>query len=112
MQHKGEIVEKAVRASGYPITKLASKMRKSRRWMYLVFENPNVTIDHILEIGTIIHHDFSEEIHELKRKSKEVHEPSFPYNEDEDTIEHWKVKYYDLLEEFNTLLKTHLKSKE
>lgn len=111
MQHKGEIIEKAVRASGYPITKLASKMRKSRRWMYLVFENPNVTIDHILEIGAIIHHDFSNEIHELTRKSKEVNESSFPYNVEEDSIEYWKSKYYALLEEFNQLLKTQLNTK-
>ena len=48
MQHKGEIVEKAVRDSGMPLTKLSAKMHKSRRWMYNAFENENLSIDYIL----------------------------------------------------------------
>ena len=45
MQHKGKILEKAVRESGMPLTKLSVKMDKSRRWMYNAFENENVQDD-------------------------------------------------------------------
>lgn len=58
MQHKGEILEKAIRESGHSITKLAQKMGKSRRWMYQIFDSANVPIDYIIDIGKIIHHDF------------------------------------------------------
>ena len=70
MQHKGKILERAVRESGMPLTKLSKKMAKSRRWMYNAFENENLSIDYILEIGKIIHYDFSEDLKDLK-KSKE-----------------------------------------
>ena len=38
MQHRGEIVERAIRQSGYPISSIAKKLGKSRRWMYLMFD--------------------------------------------------------------------------
>ena len=66
MQHKGKILEKAVRESGMPLTKLSKKMAKSRRWMYNAFENENLSIDYILEIGKIIHYDFSEDLKDSK----------------------------------------------
>lgn len=106
MQHKGEIVEKAVRESGFPITKLAQRLGKSRRWMYHVFENPNVPIDYILDIGKIIHHDFYSEINELKMSShREFTDPMKIYGEDENNPLYWKNKYFNLLEEHHQLLK-------
>ena len=109
MQHRGEIVENAVRQSGYSITKLATKLGKSRRWMYLLFENPNISIELILEIGQIIHHDFSSEIKALKNYSTKVQdqntsEPTKTYREQLKEIENWKNKYMDILEKYNKLL--------
>ena len=109
MQHKGEIVEKAIRESGYSITKIAKNMSKSRRWMYLVFENPNVSLDVIIEIGKIIHHDFSDEVKELIYYKIEAlktlsEEPSETYRKQQTEIEHWKNKYLLLLEQHNKLL--------
>lgn len=105
MQHKGEIVEKAVRESGYPITKLAQKLGKSRRWMYHVFETANVSLDHIIAIGKIIHHDFYAEINELKNPSREFGEARPAYPSEEKDVTYWRDKYYELLEEHNALLK-------
>jgi hypothetical protein len=45
MQHKGEIIEKAVRESGMHISKVARLLGKSRRWMYHTFESNNISID-------------------------------------------------------------------
>ena len=109
MQHKGEIIEKAVRQSGYPITKLAKKLGKSRRWIYHIFENSNVSLNVILEIGEIIYHDFSDEIKELKKykiyADKEgVKNFESIYKEKNEEVEYWKNKYLELLEKHNLLL--------
>jgi hypothetical protein len=61
MKHKGKIVEKVVRESGISITKICKKLGKTTRWMYYTFENPDVSLDHIVKI---IHHDFSGELNE------------------------------------------------
>jgi CRISPR/Cas system-associated exonuclease Cas4 (RecB family) len=109
MQHKGEIVEKAVRESGYPITKLAKKLGKSRRWMYHLFENRNVPIDYILELGAVIHHDFSDSITDLKKykastEKQELRDSDNGFNNTHEKAEYWKTKYLELLEKHNELL--------
>jgi len=102
MQHRGEIIKQAVYKSGFPITELAKRLGKSRRWVYLLFENPKVSIDLLLKIGGIIHHDFSDDIVQINRNS---------YLYEGDMIEektdgsYWKNKYLNLLEEHIELLK-------
>lgn len=105
MQHRGEIIRKAVYESGYSITKLALKVGKSRRWMYQMFEKRNVSLDLVLSIGTIIHHDFSNEIKELRSSNSVLNEPQAEYKKIDSEVEYWKTKYMDLLEEYNQLLK-------
>lgn len=51
MQHRGEIIRKAVYNSGYTITEIAKTFGKSRSWMYLMFENSNVSLDVVMKIG-------------------------------------------------------------
>ena len=110
MQHKGEIVEKAVRQSGYPLTKLARKMGKTARWLYYIFENSNVPIDYILEIGNIIHYDFTEEIAELKRfknanqSNQLIMDTTSPFGARKDEASYWKDKYLQVLESYNEML--------
>jgi predicted transcriptional regulator len=105
MQHRGEIVKEAIYKSGMPITELANRLGKSRRWMYLMFENSNVSLDIIIQIGKIIHHDFSNEIKEINITTRVINEPSTAYNNEENTQDYWKNKYLKLLEEYNELLK-------
>ena len=104
MQHRGEILKEAIYKSGVPITELAKRMGKSRRWMYLMFENSNVSLDIVFQIGKLIHHDFSEDIKEFSPSKKVLHEPPTPY-EKEEAVDYWKDKYLKLLEEYNLLLK-------
>ncbi len=109
MQHRGEIVEQAVRQSGYSLTKLTQRLGKSRRWIYHAFENPILSIEVILEIGKIIHHDFSDEIIDLKRYSAKIAQPlTSLQNQSDNSIisqnEYWKNKYLLLLEKYNALL--------
>jgi hypothetical protein len=102
MQHRGEIIKEAIYKSGYPITELAKRMGKSRRWVYLLFENPTVSIDIILQIGIIIHYNFSNEIEGLNSQTHTLNEPFPNYLKEED---YWKNKYLKLLEDYNDLLK-------
>ena len=101
MQHRGEIIKEAIYKSGYPITELAKRMGKSRRWVYLLFENPTVSIDIILQIGIIIHYNFSNEIEGLNSQTPTLNEPFPNYLKEED---YWKNKYLVLLEKYNAML--------
>lgn len=104
MQHRGEIVERAIRQSGYPISTIAKKLGRSRRWMYLMFDNTQVDLETVMSIGNIIHHDFSDEIKELGSISNHSFEdPENPYTNQ--SKEYWKNKYLKLLEDYNDLLK-------
>lgn len=109
MQHKGEIIEKAVRESGFSITRLAERMGKSRRWVYQIFESQVVPVDYILAIGKIIHHDFTEEVEELKTYKLNIanqitNDPQKAFGNDKDEVEYWKNKYLSVLEKYNELL--------
>ncbi len=105
-QHKGKILEKAVRESGIPLTKLTKRINKSRRWIYNAFENPNLSIEYIIQIGDIIHYDFSESLVELKKfksSALKVH-----ITGEQDYPEYWKDKYLELLEKYNNILEGKL----
>ncbi len=107
MQHRGEIIKEAVYKSGYPITELAKRLGKSRRWMYLMFENNNVSLDIVLQIGKIIHYDFAQEIKEFSPTLTSSGEPFTDFKKEESNAEYWKNKYLRLLEEYNELLKAN-----
>ena len=62
MEHRGEIIEKAIRNSGIPLTSIARKVGKSRQWVYLLFQNPNVSLNVVIQIGKIIYHHCSQMI--------------------------------------------------
>ncbi|MFK7786571.1 MAG: hypothetical protein AB8B56_15735 [Crocinitomicaceae bacterium] len=109
MQHKGEIIEKAVRESGFSITRLSERMGKSRRWVYQIFESQSVSVDYILAIGKIIHHDFTEEIEELKSYKMNLatqitNDQQHAFGDDKDEVDYWKNKYLTVLEKYNDLL--------
>ena len=110
MLHRGEIIEKAIRESGYSITIIAQRLGKSRRWMYLLFDNPSVPIELILQIGKIIYHDFSFELPEIVQGRLVNDEPITAYSNESD-INYWREKYFKLLEDYNALLKQELDKK-
>ncbi len=109
MQHRGEIVEHAVRQSGMSLSELARRLGKSRRWIYMSFDNPALSIDTILQIGKVIHMDFSSLISELKNQNQQVSEPEGPVYmaSDQSDVLMWKEKYLLLLEKYNELLEKY-----
>ncbi|TRX11637.1 hypothetical protein [Flavobacterium gawalongense] len=105
MQHRGEIIRKAVYNSGYTITEIAKCIGKSRKWMYLMFENSNVSLDIVLQIGKIIHYDFTDEIKEFSPSQRVIEKSPLDSKKENSDAEYWKNKYLKLLEEYNDLLK-------
>jgi hypothetical protein len=103
MIHRGDIIEKAIRESGYSITTVAQRLGKSRRWMYFLFDNPIVPLDVILQIGKILYHDFSEEIPEIIQGKFIVSEPENAINQED--AAYWKDKYYQLVDEHLLVVK-------
>jgi len=103
MLHRGEIIEKAIRESGYSITTVAQRLGKSRRWMYFLFDNPVVPLDLILQIGKIIFHDFSNEIPEIIQGKFILSESDKGINQYDAT--YWKDRYYQLVDEHLIVVK-------
>jgi len=106
MVHKGEIIEKAVRRSGISITELSKRIGISRRHIYNVFNNPDINWEIIVQIGKVIHYDFSKDFVELETfpENKKILHEDIPTPFDNNPI-YWKNKYLILLEEYNSLLK-------
>lgn len=105
MQHRGEIIRKVIYNSGYTVTEIAAGLGKSRRWMYLMFENSNVSLDIVLQIGKIIRYDFTDEIKEFSPSQKIMEKAPLNSKKEDTNAEYWKNKYLNLLEEYNELLK-------
>jgi predicted transcriptional regulator len=106
MMHKGEIVENAIRQSGYSITDIAKKLKISRRHLYNLFQKYNIDNDTVSNIGKIINHDFTGEIKGFSMPILE--EPAEKYITEieriKDEVNLWKNKYINLLEEHKLLL--------
>jgi predicted DNA-binding protein YlxM (UPF0122 family) len=105
MKHKGQIVEKIVRKSGYSLTKLAKSLGISRNTLYNRFDNPNLGYRFIIDVGNIIHYDFTLDFPEIK-KEHEIAGESELYSIDRSAAELLRVegKYVRLLEKYTKLL--------
>lgn len=110
MQHRGEILKKAIDESGMPKTRIHRLMGISRKTLYNKFSEPDVPLEFLMKMGRVIHHDFSHEIPELKKIDPIMNDSSANpvYYTD---AEYWKNKYLALLEEYNALLKESKKGK-
>jgi hypothetical protein len=74
MSHRGEIVEKVVRKSGYALTKLVDRLDISRNTLYNKFNNASLSYRFIQEVGHTLHYNFSFDFPEM---SKEEHATGF-----------------------------------
>lgn len=94
--HRGQALKKVVKDSGIKIAELARRIDKSRRFIYLMFDNKDVPIHLMRSVCEAIRHPFTRDMFEEVIEVKE----ELPEN-------YWKDKYLNLLEEHNTLLKKH-----
>ncbi|MBL4675681.1 MAG: hypothetical protein JKY70_05680 [Mucilaginibacter sp.] len=64
-KHQGKIIEYIVRKNGYNISDLARELGINRRSVYNYFGNNTVKSSVIIQIGSIIRHDFSTDFPEI-----------------------------------------------
>ena len=109
-KHRGEIVDKVVRQSGFALNKLAKRLKISRNTLYNRFRDPELKDDFILDVGDIINYDFKRHFPDLKREDEEDDEDRFIGGNqvylDKKTIKMLELgrKYMVLLERYNDLL--------
>jgi hypothetical protein len=95
MIHRGEIVEKIVRRSGYSLAKISAHLDISRSTLYNRFSNADLSWHFINKVGKFIHHDFTTEFPEMK----EDFDPA-----SQNPISKIESKYTRLLEKYTKLL--------
>ncbi|MCA6434835.1 MAG: hypothetical protein IM600_12715 [Bacteroidetes bacterium] len=96
-KHDGEILANAIRQSGYPMTKLASRIGYTRQHLYNLFEKRKLSAELLLQVGKVIQYDFT----------KDINKKSFSQSSEIDTEDNvdYKELYFSLLEQQNKLLK-------
>ena len=111
-KHKGETIEIITRRHGYPLKKIAKLMNISRSTLYNRFKDPNVSDDFIINLSKAIDYDLSKEFPDIKNKLNpgEVTESASTYQRlDSRELLLLQKKYYQLLEDYNSLLKFFIK---
>jgi predicted transcriptional regulator len=104
--HRGEILKKAIQRSPYSITTIAKRLGKVRETLYNWFENPDLDIERMLEIGQIIGYDFSHDLESDLLQLKVLSEPKSDYGKlqkCEVELKECMRKMIDLLSENNRL---------
>jgi len=108
-KHQGEIIEKAVRESGYTLVYVANQLRMSRNTLYTRFKEKEV--DHMLlfNLKQVINYDFIKDIPELLSSpvyQKALQNSKLPAQDKiHQELSQIQKSYYKALEEYNKLLK-------
>lgn len=106
MISRGNIVKIRIKESDCSITSLAKKLRISRNTLYAKLEEPHLDYPFIVQIGHVIHYDFSLDFPQIKEnKGLLESNPILSLSRQElDVL--WKAnrKYIHLLEEYANLL--------
>lgn len=110
--HIGKILEKVVRMERIGISELSRKLKVSRRTIYNWFEQENLNIQVLFDVGEIIGYDFTNELPEnmLHRHRRLPNIEASPLASEEEvssnSVYFWMNKYVSLLEKYNHLLST------
>lgn len=123
-QHKGAIVEAAIKKSGLRMTVLADKLGIARNTLYTRLKSAEIKDAFIIKIGNIIHYDFSNEFPDIYEKNaNQTKDTASGYTPKGDTslygdewndkikdpydlrLQKLNKKYIHLMEDYNKLLK-------
>ncbi|WP_243518512.1 helix-turn-helix domain-containing protein [Candidatus Cardinium sp. cBcalN1] len=123
-QHKGKIVEEAIKKSGFRMKALANKLGIARNTLYTRLKEADIKDSFILAIGRIIHYDFSNDFPGIDQKNEnkyrfnaeapdyELKENNYKLSSDSavikdpyfDKLQALNKKYLNLMEDYNKLL--------
>jgi hypothetical protein len=107
MMHRGQLVWKIVRNSGYSLTKLAERLGINRNRLYYRLTEPHLDYQFIMEIGKIIYYDFTIDFPEIKQDPELLGEEPIPAPVREDAAASiWSIeaKYTKFLKKHTMLL--------
>jgi transcriptional regulator with XRE-family HTH domain len=102
MIHRGEIVEKIVRKSGYSLSKLAEKLEISRNTLYNRFKSANLSYRFIQDVGGVLNYDFSLDFPEMPKGEQAIGDKN-------NMLKQLENKYSILLEKHSKLLEILVK---
>jgi hypothetical protein len=118
MIHRGQLVERIVRNSGYSLTKLAEDLGISRNTLYNRFNDPHLGYRFIIQVGKIIYYDFTIDFPDikkdpsLKKDSSLTGDIPIPILQREDgSARLWRIKakYSNLVDKYIKLLNLLIK---
>jgi hypothetical protein len=107
MMHRGQLVEKIVRNSGYSLTKLAERLGISRNTLYNRFGESRLGYRFIMEVGNIIYYDFTIDFPEIKQDPDLLGDNPIPAPVQEDgAASLWRIeaRHARLLAKYTRLL--------
>jgi hypothetical protein len=108
--HQGEHIRQVIKDSGVSVTSLCKKLQKSRRWLYDVMQQPQVSVDVLLQLGQALHYNFIADFPQYVKFQYQFNS-SHNHRLQEDDVNYWRDKYYSMLEQYYTLLEEKLEFK-
>lgn len=113
MKHAGEIVKAVVSDRGISVSELARRLGRTRAFVYGLFENPSINTAVLEQLRQVLNYPFAE----LLGNKGPVQEYGGGYLSEAEfgtlqeslaaarnEAELWKMKYYELVEQFNAHL--------
>ncbi len=101
-EHRGKILEIAIREKGFTFAAAAKHMSISRRTLYNYFEDPELSWQKIIDFDQILGLGLHNKFTDLRKYIAPTPAPSIV--EDAESSNYWKNKYIDLLEKYTKLL--------
>jgi hypothetical protein len=109
--HRGELLKKAVKDSGIPVTTLIKRMQFSRTSYYNHIDNKDLPLDILAQYGKALGIDFSVKFPQLKHVENFINKAPLNIEDAISEINYWKDKYYELLEKYNSSIEEKLSKK-
>lgn len=101
-EHRGKILENAIREKGYSFAAAAKRMSISRRTLYNYFEDPELAWQKLIEFDKVLILGLTQSAPKMKKYLAHTTIDAGKVNEGDS--EYWKNKYIDLLEKYTQLL--------
>jgi transcriptional regulator with XRE-family HTH domain len=113
VKHAGEIVKSVVRDRGISISELARRLGRTRPFIYALFEKDSINTAVLQQLRQVLNYPFTELLGRqdpikdygggfLSEAEFDSLQESLTRAEAE--AEHWRKKYYELVEQFNAHL--------
>ena len=105
-EHRGKILETAIREKGYSFSAAAKRMKVSRRTLYNYFDDPDLAWQKIIDFDKTLVLGLTSKFTEMSKYTLLQSSDISTVNENDS--DYWKNKYIALLERYTKLLEKEL----